>query len=417
VTNGTIDHETLLQFLYQCPVGIAQIDCRGVILLLNAVGSQLLMPYARRSEIDNLFVILEPHDPELRSLVLTSRHYGKLCEHRVVRLESPDPRRPGDRHLALTLLKIGPEMIMAVFEDVTRVVDAETEARSLLTSEALERGRSEMAAEVLHDIGNAIVGLGTRTVSLLKELEWPELLQISKLNAFLAARDEALIAALGPTKAVAVRELLGEVVGALEARRQRFAASVQSSTASIHHIQEILNLHRHYARHAGTGVRERVSLIGIAQDALTIQAASLEKREVIVERRMDPDLPRLSIDRTRMIQVLVNLLKNSCEAFDARPINAERRIAIAAARAADGEHATLTLCDNGCGFATDRAESFFEKHQSTKHRGSGIGLYHCRRVVEAHGGTLRLESDGPGRGARAIVTLPLPPTPEPSHVR
>jgi signal transduction histidine kinase len=407
-----IDHETLLQFLYQCPVGIARIDGFGAISLLNAEGSRLLMPYAGRAGLDNLFEILDPYDHGLRSLAFTSRHYGEICEHRVIRLGSTDRRRPGDQHLSFTLLKIGPEMIMAVFEDVTRAVNTEAEARSLLTSEALERGRSELAAEVLHDIGNAMVGIGTRTASLLEDVQWPELLQISKLVRFLSAREDALSAAFGPEKAEALRQLLDEVVSSLDGRRRRYQETMQSSTASVHHIQEILNLHRHYARQAGSGAREPVSLRGIAQDALTIHSAALEKRKVIVESRIDPELPRMSIDRTQMIQVLVNLLKNSCEAFDSCAPDAERRIAVAAARSPDETCIRLTVRDNACGFAPEQAESFFEKHASTKGRSSGIGLYHCRKVAESHGGTLRLRSDGPGLGASAIMTLPIPPTPE-----
>ncbi len=92
MTTTSIDHEELLQFLYQCPVGIAQIDPSGAISLLNAKGSQLLMPHARRSGLDNLFDVLEAHDPTLRCSRATSQEYASLCEHRVVRSSRPSPR-------------------------------------------------------------------------------------------------------------------------------------------------------------------------------------------------------------------------------------------------------------------------------------------------------------------------------------
>ena len=415
MTTSPIDHDELIQFLYLCPVGIAQIDLSGTISLLNAKGSQLLMPYAGAAGLENFFDILDSHDPSFRALSAASAEYGTLCEHRVVRFKPPVASRRSDQHLSFTLLKIGQETIMAVFEDVTRLVIAEAETLELVTSTAVERGRSELASEVLHDIGNAVVGIGTRTASLLEDSEWGELHQLEKLGGFLSSRGDALAASLGDKKATALIKLVDEIHVTLEARRRRLEESMRSFTSSVHHIQEILNLHRHYARQSSQGGRERVSLKVIAEDALTIQAAALEKRSIALERRYSPGLPKLSIDRTRMIQVLGNLLKNACEAFDACPPEPGRRIVVEIAPAANGSGVCLQLRDNACGFPPERAESLFEKGTSTKGRGSGLGLYHCRGVVEAHGGTLVMRSDGPGLGASSILTVPDTPKREPER--
>jgi signal transduction histidine kinase len=191
--------------------------------------------------------------------------------------------------------------------------------------------------------------------------------------------------------------------------------SMQGFTASVHHIQEILNLHRHYARQTAQAGRDRIALKAIVQDALTIQAASLEKRRIIVEKRFGTEQTKLSLDRTRMIQVLVNLLKNVCEAFDSCKPGPGRSLVVELTRLRDGSEVQLALRDNACGFAPAQGEVFFNKHSSTKGRGSGIGLYHCRKVVETHGGSLLLQSDGLGLGASAILTLPTTPTLEPDH--
>jgi signal transduction histidine kinase len=374
------------------------------------------MPLAGEAGLANLFDLLEPHDPSLRALAAASPDEGgSICERRVVRVETPVPGRIGDQHLAFTLLRLDAETLMAVFEDVTRMVKAEAEAIDLLTATAIERGRSELAAEVLHDIGNAVVGIGTRTASLLEDSQWPELQQLSKLGTFLSSREAAMAAALGAKKTEALLRLIGELFASLEQRRQRVEQAMRTFTASVHHIQEILNLHRHYARQSAHAGRERIALKAIVQDALTIQAASLEKRQITVETRFANDQIKLSLDRTRMIQVLVNLLKNVCEAFDLCESKPGRSLVVELTRSADGSEVRLVLRDNACGFAPARSETFFNKHSSTKGRGSGIGLYHCRKVVESHGGSLILKSDGLGLGASAILSVPTTPTLEPDH--
>jgi sensor histidine kinase regulating citrate/malate metabolism len=66
----------------------------------------------------------------------------------------------------------------------------------------------------------------------------------------------------------------------------------------------------------------------------------------------------------------------------------------------------ITIADNGAGFEPEAAESFFKSGFSTKHRDSGIGLTQCRKIIEKHSGQIRLESEGIGMGARAIIELP-----------
>ena len=90
-----------------------------------------------------------------------------------------------------------------------------------------------------------------------EEFHWPELVQFEKLSSFLSARRDGLAETLGDKKADALLKLVAEIGAALESRRQRSEESMQFFTASVHHIQEILSLHRHYARQSVQGGRER----------------------------------------------------------------------------------------------------------------------------------------------------------------
>ena len=106
-------------------------------------------------------------------------------------------------------------------------------------------------------------------------------------------------------------------------------------------------------------------------------------------------------------RVVLNLLSN---ALKYSPPNG--RIEIEIDRAADGI-AQLEIRDHGMGLSTQEATSVFERFARADRAraqgipGLGLGLYACRGIVAAHGGTIVLHSDGPGTGTTVVVALPL----------
>ena len=124
------EHEALIQFLYLAPVGLVQADLHGEVAMMNPVAAQLLMPLSRNGGLDNLFVALEGVAPELRSLV--ERHpepSGKVCDGLHVYLNAGHGGKRVPQILALTLLKLDPERVMAVIGDITEQVRRERRLR------------------------------------------------------------------------------------------------------------------------------------------------------------------------------------------------------------------------------------------------------------------------------------------------
>ena len=127
------EHEALIQFLYLAPVGLVQADIDGSIALLNPISAQLLMPLSRDGGLDNLFTALESVAPELRHLCADfERPSGKICDGLHVHLHAGSAGSAGKKVpqvLALTLLKLDAERIMAVIDDVTLQVRRERQLR------------------------------------------------------------------------------------------------------------------------------------------------------------------------------------------------------------------------------------------------------------------------------------------------
>ena len=118
---------------------------------------------------------------------------------------------------------------------------------------------------------------------------------------------------------------------------------------------------------------------------------------------IDPNLPLVLADRRRIIQVLVNLLSNA-----ARNSAESSSIRVTAVR--EGVHVAVSVADDGRGIPSERLPHLFRKFsgaQSEEQGGdTGLGLAICKGIVEAHGGRIWPESDGPGMGARFTFTLP-----------
>ncbi len=115
-----------------------------------------------------------------------------------------------------------------------------------------------------------------------------------------------------------------------------------------------------------------------------------------------PDLPLVTADRRRIVQVIGNLLANA-----ARYSTESSAIRVIAVR--DGVFVEISIIDEGRGIPIERLPNLFRKfsRQDDDPGGdTGLGLAICKGIVEAHGGRIRAESDGLGLGARFVFTLP-----------
>ena len=112
-------------------------------------------------------------------------------------------------------------------------------------------------------------------------------------------------------------------------------------------------------------------------------------------------LPRLMADRRRIVQVLNNLFANAARAApESSPIR------VSAMR--EDAHVAVSVADEGRGIAPEQLPRLFDKHSRDGSRaGHGLGLAICKGLVQAHGGRIRAESSGPGRGATVTFTLPV----------
>jgi two-component system sensor histidine kinase KdpD len=122
------------------------------------------------------------------------------------------------------------------------------------------------------------------------------------------------------------------------------------------------------------------------------------------------ELPPVLVDPVRLDQVLTNLLDNARSYAAASPVQVVARRA--------GDSVELRVVDHGPGIPDPERERVFDQfyrvERGRRPEGTGMGLAICRGIVEAHGGTLRVEAT-PGGGASFVLTLPVLPPPAPAE--
>ena len=112
-------------------------------------------------------------------------------------------------------------------------------------------------------------------------------------------------------------------------------------------------------------------------------------------------IPILQCDKTKLKQVLINLIKNAYEAINQNSNSSYIHITISY----NNENMEIIIADNGCGMDAEQLDNIFTPMISYKPNGNGLGLSISKRIIEAHGGTLTVESDK-NTGTKFLITLP-----------
>ncbi|MGZ5561576.1 MAG: sensor histidine kinase, partial [Halobacteriota archaeon] len=140
----------------------------------------------------------------------------------------------------------------------------------------------------------------------------------------------------------------------------------------------------------------RTSTEQLVNDALRRVVAP---KNVVIEKRLDLSLPDLDVDPFLMQRALTNIIGNALQAMpDGGSLSIMTK--------KDGQSASITIADTGTGIPPENISKLFEPLFTTKSRGVGLGLAIVKSVIEAHGGTITVESNV-GRGSRFCIALPL----------
>ncbi len=278
------------------------------------------------------------------------------------------------------------------------LVDLKESQAQLLQSEKMA-SLGQMVAGVAHEL-NTPLGYVKNNVQLLRELSEP-LFELAAAQARLGQClndpdcDEASLAqalqAAEQARQQAAPELLAEDL------QQLYGDTLYG----LEQIAELVVGLKDFAR-LDRAMSEEVDLNDCIRSALLIARNNIKDKAEVVQQL--GELPRIACAPSQINQVLLNLLTNAAHAIDGMG-----RIQIRSWADAQGIH--VSLQDNGRGMPPEVMAKIFDPFFTTKPvgQGTGLGLSISYKIVQDHGGQIRVASE-PGRGTRFLISLPLPAT-------
>jgi len=357
----------LSSILSTVPDAMVVIDEQGTILSFSAA-AQALFGYTEEQVVGRDVSLLMPSPDR-------DRHGGYILRY----LETGERRIIGKGRVVFAARSDG-----STFPMELSIGEANTGAERIFTGfirDLTERRQAEARLEDLQ----------------------AELIHVSRVSA---------MGSMASTLAHELNQPIGAIANYVEAVRDRL---VDLDPEELPMLVEALNDAAKDAQRAGDIVRRLREFVSRGEVARTVERLPtlineasvlglIGARERGIEARfdLDPYASPVFVDRVQIQQVLINLVRNACEAMKDQE---ERRVTVTSQLDRPG-YARITVADTGPGVAPDIADRLFTAFVSSKQDGMGLGLSICRTIIEANEGRIWMEPGEHG-GARFHFTLPL----------
>ncbi len=296
-----------------------------------------------------------------------------------------------------------------ISKDVTAIKEAEIKLETLhrqLVDASRQAGMAEVATSVLHNVGNVLNSVNVSTILILDTLRKSKLSNVSRLAAMIQEHQDNLGAFF--TTDPRGRELpgyLGRLAEHLTGEQARLLQEVEQTRNHVEHIKDIVSMQQNYAKISG--VVEKVAVVDLVEDALRMNGSALARHDVQVIRDFPAQPIEINVERQKVLQVLVNVIRNAKYACD--DAGRKDKQMTMQVRSADGR-VQIAVKDNGVGIPAENLTRIFNHGFTTREKGHGFGLHSGALAAKEMGGTLSAQSDGPDQGATFILELPLQPS-------
>jgi PAS domain S-box-containing protein len=298
-----------------------------------------------------------------------------------------------------------------ISKDITELKETEfklQETNQQLVLASRRAGMAEIANNVIHNVGNVLNSVNVSLAlsrSMVKDsgienlIKTADLLDANKDNPEFLSKDP---------KGTILPKFLRMSAQSISKANASVMYELENLGRNIDHIKTIISMQQQYAGVAS--VTENVALIPLVEDAIRIGQCTMSDLGVEIETHFLIDI-EAEIDKHRVLQILVNLIRNAKHACEEANHDAPKRISVTIDQSTE-DFFTIDISDNGVGIERENLTSIFSHGFTTKENGKGFGLHSSANAAKELGGSLIATSAGKGQGAAFVLSLPVAPTPK-----
>mgnify|MGYP001421949732 CR=1 FL=1 len=266
-----------------------------------------------------------------------------------------------------------------------------------------QAGMAEVATGVLHNVGNVLNSVNISATLISDSIRHSKSSGLSRVVTLMEERGDPADFILNDPRGKHVPRYLQQLSEQLAVEQKKNMAELDLLRKNIEHIKDIVAMQQNYAK--VSGVTETVLVSDLVEDAFQLNAGALERHEITLVRDFQP-VPGITVEKHKVLQILVNLIRNAKYACDEGG-SSNKRITVRIFKA--GEMVAISVSDTGIGIPPENMTRIFSHGFTTRKQGHGFGLHSGALVAKEMGGVLRVSSEGVGKGATFTLELPVEP--------
>lgn len=289
---------------------------------------------------------------------------------------------------------------IALFIEKELIRKREIKLQQELVTSAKHAGMMQVANSVLHNVGNVLNSVNVSASLLRENLNKSEMNNLMKIASMLKEH-------LNEMPAFLCMDLKGKLIPPylieLSQKWEEELSILQKETKiiiqNINNIKNVINTQ--LSPDDSSTTIERASIKALIDEVIEMKESELKSNRINIIRNYDIPVECL-IDKSRLTQVIVNLINN---AIDATQNQESREIEIRTENT--GAALLIHFSDNGAGLDLNQLEKLFSYGFTTKKTGHGLGLHNSLKQIKEMGGDLKATSSGKTKGATFSISLPL----------
>ncbi|HWY32007.1 MAG TPA: PAS domain S-box protein, partial [Candidatus Acidoferrum sp.] len=292
-----------------------------------------------------------------------------------------------------------------ISKDITALKEAEAklaEVHRQLMDASRQAGMAEVATSVLHNVGNVLNSVNVSSSLIADKMRNSKVSNLARAVKLIQEHENDLADFFGrDPRGKQLPGYLQDLAAHLVLEQEGILQEAGSLANNITHIKEIVAMQQSYAK--ASGVLESLKPVDLVEDAIRMNTGAMMRHNVKIEREF-ADVAPLLTDKHKVLQILVNLIRNAKYACDDSG-REDKQITL---RVFNGDgRIKISVEDNGIGIPAENMTKIFGHGFTTRKEGHGFGLHSGALAAKDLGGKLIVFSEGPGLGSTFTLELPV----------